>query len=129
MAFNFLTCEASAVIKLQLDLSYQANNGQITHKTVLVDTDKVYQIQVADNMAGLTTYVGRIISFTLGTTREVLAYVSQDTKPTMVDTITIDCSGEGASTIKVVNVVDIRNIEEQFTGMEEIVSDNIVTFK
>lgn len=130
MAINFLTCDAKAKTVLTLDFSYQSNSGQITHNEVQVDTSKVYKIQYVNNTSGLVTVNGRIISFTLGTTREVLAYISQDTKPSTVDTITIDCSDSGDSKIIVVNTVDLRSIEELATeGFSEIPNNNIKTFK
>ena len=41
---NFLKCEAKAVIKLILDLSYQEGRD-ISHKMIEVDTNTVYKIK------------------------------------------------------------------------------------
>ena len=126
---NFLKCDAKAIIKLVLDLSYQ-NNSKITHKVIEVDTNSVYKITVADNDCGIHTLNGRIISFTMCPTREVLSYVNKDTKPSIVDTITVDCSDNGESKIRTINVCDIRTIDElSESGFEEIVRENISTFK
>lgn len=126
---NFLTCEAKAVIKLVLELSYQEKN-KIAHKVIEVDTSSVYKITVASNMNGLSTFNGRIVSFTMCPEREVLSYVNKDTKPSVVDTIRIDCSNDGASEIHIINVCDIRHIEEiSDTGFEELSRKDINTFK
>ena len=61
-----------------------------------------------------------------------MSFVNEKTKPSIVDTITVDCSGDGVSDIKRINVSDIRNIEElKDSGFEEIKRDtkDINTFK
>lgn len=126
---NFLKCEAKAIIKLVLELSYQ-DKSKITHKVVEVDTDTVYKITVADNDCGIYTLNGRIISFTMCPVRETLSFVNKETKPSVVDTITVDCSANGESKIRTINVCDIRTIDElEVTGFEEIKRENIATFK
>ena len=80
---NFLKCDAKAIIKLILDLSYQERN-KIAHKVIEVDNNTVYRFTVADNMSG----------------------------------------------IKIINICDIRSIEElRDTGFEEIERKDIATFK
>lgn len=127
---NFLTCEAKAVIKLMLDLSYQEGRD-IVHKIIEVDTDTVYKITVADNNYGIKTLNGRIVSFTMCPEREVLSFVNQNTKPSVVDTITMDCSDDRTSNICTVNVSDIRSIKEICdSGFEDISQTRQVpTFK
>lgn len=126
---NFLKCEAKAVIKLILDLSYQEGRD-IAHKIIEVDTDTVYKITVADNNYGIKTLNGRIVSFTMCPEREVLSFVNQNTKPSVVDTITMDCSDDRTSNICTVNVSDIRSVEEICdSGFEEINRKDIATFK
>jgi hypothetical protein len=125
---NFLKCEAKAVIRLVLELSYQEKN-RIAHKVIEVDTDDVYKITVADNECGIHTLNGRIVSFTMSQTKEVLSYVTKETKPFVVDTISVDCSEDGESKIRTINVCDIRTIEELSTsGFEEIGHNDIATF-
>jgi len=128
---NFLKCEGQAVLKLVLKVSYQLDNA-IGYEVVEVNTDSVYNISVADNDYGLKHLNGRVIAFTLCTEKEVLSFVNEKTKPFTVDTITVDCSGDGVSDIKRINVCDIRNIEElKDSGFEEIKRDkkDIDTFK
>lgn len=128
---NFLKCEGQAVLKLVLKVSYQLDNA-IGYEVVEVDTNSVYNISVADNDYGLKHLNGRIIAFTLCNEREVLSFVNEKTKPSIVDTITVDCSDDGVSDIKRINVSDIRNIKElKDSGFEEIKRDtkDIDTFK
>lgn len=127
---NFLKCEAKAVIKLMLDLSYQEGRD-IVHKIIEVDTDTVYKITVADNNYGIKTLNGRIVSFTMCPEREVLSFVNQNTKPSVVDTITMDCSDDRTSNICTVNVSDIRSVKEICdSGFEDISQTRQVpTFK
>lgn len=128
---NFLKCDAKAIIKLVLDLSYQERN-RIAHEVIEVDNNTVYRFTVADNMFGMKTLTGRITAFTMCPEREVMSFVNQNVKPSVVDTITVDCSGDGVSDIKRINVNDIRNIEElKDSGFEEIKRDtkDIDTFK
>lgn len=117
---NFLKCEGRAVIRLILEVSYQEKN-KIVHKVIEVSSDNVYKIKVVDNINGIKTICGRIISFTMCPEREVLSYVNKNTKPSVVDTITIDCSEDGESNICTINVCDIRSIEELCdSGFEDI---------
>lgn len=128
---NFLTCEAKAVLKLILNISYQ-DKKNISHKVIEVDTESIYKITVADSECGLMTLNGRIVAFTMSPTREILSNVTRDTKPTEVDTITIDCSDNRESRIHKVNICDIRNIEEiSEDGFDEIIRkpDDIPTFR
>ena len=127
---NFLKCEGRAVIRLILELSYQEKNN-IAHKVIEVFSDNVYRIKVADSINGIKTICGRIISFTMCPEREVLSYVNKNTKPSVVDTITIDCSEDGESNICTINVCDIRSIEELCdSGFEDISQTRQVpTFK
>ena len=127
---NFLKCEGRAVIRLILELSYQEKNN-IAHKVIEVSSDNVYRIKVADSINGIKTICGRIISFTMCPEREVLSYVNKNTKPSVVDTITIDCSEDGESNICTINVCDIRSIEELCdSGFEDISQTRQVpTFK
>lgn len=128
---NFLTCDAKAILKLILDISYQ-DKKNITHKIIEVDTNSIYKISFVDNECGLFTINGRIISFTMAPTRESLSNVTKDTKPTVVDTITVDCSDNRESKIYKINVYDIRNIEEvSEDGFDEIIRrpDDIPTFR
>lgn len=128
---NFLTCEAKAVLRLILNISYQ-DKKDIAHKVIEVDTNSVYKITVVDSDCGLMTLNGRIISFTMCPTREILSNVTRDTKPTVVDTISIDCSDNRESRIHKVNVCDVRNIEEiSEDGFDEIIRkpSDIPTFR
>ena len=126
---NFLKCDATAIIKLILDLSYQERN-KIAHKVIEVDNNTVYRFTVADNMSGMKTLTGRIIAFTMCPEREVMSFVNQNVKPSVVDTITVDCSANNMSGIKIINICDIRSIEElRDTGFEEIERKDIATFK
>lgn len=126
---NFLKCDAKAIIKLILDLSYQERN-KIAHKVIEVDNNTVYRFTVADNMSGMKTLTGRITAFTMCPEREVMSFVNQNVKPSVVDTITIDCSADNMSGIKTINICDIRYIEElRDTGFEEIERKDIATFK
>lgn len=127
---NFLKCEGRAVIRLILELSYQEKNN-IAHKVIEVFSDNVYRIKVVDSINGIKTICGRIISFTMCPEREVLSYVNKNTKPSVVDTITIDCSEDGESNICTINVCDIRSIEELCdSGFEDISQTRLVpTFK
>ena len=115
---NFLKCDAKAIIKLILDLSYQERN-KIAHKVIEVDNNTVYRFTVADNMSGMKTLTGRITAFTMCPEREVMSFVNQNVKPSVVDTITVDCSADNMSGIKTINICDIRSIEElRDTGFE-----------
>lgn len=126
---NFLKCDAKAIIKLILDLSYQERN-KIVHKVIEVDNNTVYRFTVADNMSGMKTLTGRITAFTMCPEREVMSFVNQNVKPSVVDTITVDCSADNMSGIKIINICDIRSIEElRDTGFEEIERKDIATFK
>ncbi len=127
---NFLKCEGKAIIKLVLELSYQERN-KITHKVIEVSNDNVYRITVADGIAGIKTISGRIVSFTICPEREVLSYVNKNTKPSVVDTITLDCSESGISSINIINVCDIRTVEELSEyGFEDISQKrDVPTFK
>nr|DAV11619.1 MAG TPA: hypothetical protein [Caudoviricetes sp.] len=126
---NFLKCDAKAIIKLILDLSYQERN-KIAHKVIEVDNNTVYRFTVADNMSGMKTLTGRITAFTMCPEREVMSFVNQNVKPSVVDTITVDCSADNMSGIKTINICDIRSIEElRDTGFEEIERKDITTFK
>lgn len=126
---NFLKCDAKAIIKLILDLSYQERN-KIAHKVIEVDNNTVYRFTVADNMSGIKTLTGRITAFTMCPEREVMSFVNQNVKPSVVDTITVDCSADNMSGIKTINICDIRSIEElRDTGFEEIERKDIATFK
>lgn len=126
---NFLKCDAKAIIKLILDLSYQERN-KIAHKVIEVDNNTVYRFTVADNMSGMKTLTGRITAFTMCPEREVMSFVNQNVKPSVVDTITVDCSADNMSGIKTINICDIRSIEElRDTGFEEIERKDINTFK
>ena len=126
---NFLKCDAKAIIKLILDLSYQERN-KIAHKVIEVDNNTVYKFTVADNMSGMKTLTGRITAFTMCPEREVMSFVNQNVKPSVVDTITVDCSADNMSGIKTINICDIRSIEElRDTGFEEIERKDIATFK
>ena len=126
---NFLKCDAKAIIKLILDLSYQERN-KIAHKVIEVDNNTVYRFTVADNMSGIKTLTGRITAFTMCPEREVMSFVNQNVKPSVVDTITVDCSADNMSGIKIINICDIRSIEElRDTGFEEIERKDIATFK
>lgn len=126
---NFLKCDAKAIIKLILDLSYQERN-KIAHKVIEVDNNTVYRFTVADNMSGMKTLTGRITAFTMCPEREVMSFVNQNVKPSVVDTITVDCSADNMSGIKTINIYDIRSIEElRDTGFEEIERKDIATFK
>ena len=126
---NFLKCDAKAIIKLILDLSYQERN-KIAHEVIEVDNNTVYRFTVADNMSGMKTLTGRITAFTMCPEREVMSFVNQNVKPSVVDTITVDCSADNMSGIKTINICDIRSIEElRDTGFEEIERKDIATFK
>ena len=127
---NFLKCEGKAVIRLILELSYQEKNN-IAHKVIEVSSDNVYRIKAVDSINGIKTICGRIISFTMCPEREVLSYVNKNTKPSVVDTVTIDCSEDGESNICTINVCDIRSIEELCdSGFEDISQTRpVLTFK
>ena len=81
---SFLTCNAKAVLRLILEINYQEKN-RIINKSFEVDNKTTYKITVADNMAGLRTYNGRIIGYTMCPEEEVLSFVNSNTKPTVVD--------------------------------------------
>lgn len=126
---NFLKCDAKAIIKLVLDLSYQERN-KIAHKVIEVDNNTVYRFTVADNMSGMKTLTGRITAFTMCPEREVMSFVNQNVKPSVVDTITVDCSADNSCNIETINICDIRSVEElRDTGFEEIERKDIATFK
>lgn len=126
---NFLKCDAKAIIKLVLDLSYQERN-RIAHKVIEVDNNTVYRFTVADNMSGMKTLAGRITAFTMCPEREVMSFVNQNVKPSVVDTITVDCSADNSCNIETINICDIRSVEElRDTGFEEIERKDITTFK
>lgn len=126
---NFLKCDAKAIIKLILDLSYQERN-RIAHKVIEVDNNTVYRFTVADNMSGMKTLTGRITAFTMCPEREVMSFVNQNVKPSVVDTITVDCSADNSCNIETINICDIRSVEElRNTGFEEIERKDITTFK
>ena len=126
---SFLTCNAKAVLRLVIEVSYQRND-KIAKQTFEVGSDTIYKITVADNMTGLRTYVCRITGYTMCTTEEVLSFVNQNTKPTVVDTLKIDYSEDNVSRTTSINVGDIRYIEELSTsGFDEIVNREVPTFK
>lgn len=126
---NFLKCDAKAIIKLVLDLSYQERN-RIAHEVIEVDNNTVYRFTVADNMSGMKTLTGRITAFTMCPEREVMSFVNQNVKPSVVDTITVDCSADNSCNIETINICDIRSVEElRDTGFEEIERKDIATFK
>lgn len=130
---SFLTCQGKMKIGLELNLSYQDNKG-ITHQVVNIDKDKVYKVTAADNMCGIRTFNGRIISFTLRLPEiwpEMPTTVDLNSSVDFkVDTITMDCSSHNQSTKEIINVGDIRSIEELSTsGLDEIVNPDIPTFR
>ena len=126
---SFLTCTAKAVLKLILEISYQAKD-KIVNQVIEVGTDKIYKITVADNMTGLRTYNCRITGYTMCNTDEVLSFVNQNTKPTVVDTLKIDYSEDNVSRTTSINVADIRYIEElSVSGFDEIVNRDVPTFR
>lgn len=126
---SFLTCNAKAVLRLVIEVSYQRSD-KIAKQTFEVGSDTIYKITVADNMTGLRTYVCRITGYTMCTTEEVLSFVNQNTKPTVVDTLKIDYSEDNVSRTTSINVGDIRYIEELSTsGFDEIVNREVPTFK
>lgn len=126
---SFLTCNAKAILRLIIELSYQEKD-KIAKQTFEVDNATIYKITVADNMSGLRTYVCRITGYTMCTTEEVLSFVNQNTQPTVVDTLKIDYSEDNISKTASINVGDIRYIEELSTsGFDEIVNRPIPTFK
>lgn len=126
---SFLTCNAKAVLKLILEVSYQ-DKDKIRTQTFEVATDKVYKITVADATAGLRTYNCRITGYTMCTADEVLSFVNPKTKPMVVDTLKIDYSEDNISQTTAINVCDIRYIEEMMTaGFDEILNPVIPTFK
>lgn len=123
---NFLKCDGKAVIKLVLDLSYQERN-EVLHDTIEVSSDNVYKIKVADGINGIKTICGRIVSFTICPEKEILSYVNGNTKPSVVDTITADCSDTNGSNICTINICDIRSVKElKDTGFEDISSQRPV---
>ena len=128
---NFLKCDAKAIIKLILELSYQDKNN-IRHEVIEVDTNTIYRITAIDSIHGIETLIGRIKSFTLCPEREVLSYINQDTKPSIVDTITIKTKNVlyfNLFIIRTINVSDIRSVSELAdAGFEEIPHTNISTF-
>jgi hypothetical protein len=126
---SFLTCNAKAVLRLVIEVSYQRSD-KIAKQTFEVGSDTIYKITVADNMTGLRTYVCRITGYTMCTTEEVLSFVNQNTQPTVVDTLKIDYSEDNVSRTTSINVGDIRYIEELSTsGFDEIVNREVPTFK
>lgn len=126
---SFLTCNAKAVLRLVLEVSYQKKD-KIAKCVYEISSDKVYKITVADNMTGLRTYNARITGYTMCNTEEVLSFVNQNTKPTVVDTLKIDYSEDNISKTTSINVADIRYIEELSTsGFDEILNREIQTFK
>lgn len=126
---SFLTCEAKAVLTLRLTVSYQEKD-RIVKKAFEISSDKIYKITVADNMTGLYTYNARITGYTMCNTEEVLSFVNQNTKPTVVDTIKLDYSEDNVSKTTSINVSDIRYIEELSTSrFDEILNREIPTFK
>lgn len=126
---SFLTCNAKAVLRLILEVSYQKKD-KIAKCVYEISSDKVYKITVADNMTGLYTYNARITGYTMCNTEEVLSFVNQNTKPTVVDTLKIDYSEDNISKTTSINVADIRYIEELSTsGFDEILNREIPTFK
>ena len=126
---SFLTCNAKAVLHLVIEVSYQRSD-KIAKQTFEVDSDTIYKITVADNMTGLRTYICRITGYTMCTAEEVLSFVNQNTKPTVVDTLKIDYSEDNVSRTASINVGDIRYIEELSTsGFDEIVNSEVPSFK
>ena len=126
---SFLTCNAKAILRLVIEVSYQRSD-KIAKQTFEVGSDTIYKITVADNMTGLRTYVCRITGYTMCTTEEVLSFVNQNTQPTVVDTLKIDYSEDNVSRTTSINVGDIRYIEELSTsGFDEIVNREVPTFK
>jgi hypothetical protein len=126
---SFLTCNAKAVLRLVIEVSYQRSD-KIAKQTFEVGSDTIYKITVADNMTGLRTYVCRITGYTMCTTEEVLSFVNQNTQPTVVDTLKIDYSEDNVSRTTSINVGDIRYIEELSTsGFDDIVNREVPTFK
>lgn len=125
---SFLTCNAKAILKLVLEISYQKKNA-IGKQIIEVDSDKIYKITVADNMTGLRTYNCRIIGYTMCSAEEVLTYVNNHTKPTVVDTLKIDYSDDNQSGVTNINVADIRYIEViNNYGLDEIINREVPTF-
>jgi hypothetical protein len=125
----FLSCNASAVIKLILNLNYNKNGKTITNN-IEVSSDKIYKVSAIDNETGMRTYVGRIVSFTMTPEMDSLSFVNNNTKPSIVDTITVDYSDNRESRKVSLNVTDIRYVEEVSTsGFDEIVNREVPTFK
>jgi hypothetical protein len=61
---------------------------------------------------------------------ETLSFVNNNTKPTVVDTITMDCSKDNKSERVILNIGDLRAIEELSTsGFDEIVNREVPTFR
>ena len=126
---SFLTCNAKATLRLIIELSYQEKD-KIAKQTFEVDNATIYKITVADNMTGLRTYNCRITGYTMCNTDEVLSFVNQNTKPTVVDTLKIDYSEDNVSRTTSINVADIRYIEDLYvSGFDEIVNREVPTFR
>jgi hypothetical protein len=118
---------------ITITLSYQDGCGKITNKEVTVDKNTVYKVTVADNNFGMTTFNGRISTFTVRLPEiweEMPTYVDLNKITDFnVDTIIIDCSDKGQSRQVSINVGDIRSIEVLSTsGLDEIVNPVVPTF-
>lgn len=122
---TFLNCVGEAYFQLKLVLKYQEKDGLKTQE-VFVNSKNDYKISVADNDYGITTYNCRIVGFTLANKPDSRSLVNYDKDGNVarfceVDTIKIDCSEEGSSMVKTVNVTDIRFLEEYSTsGFEDM---------
>lgn len=126
----FLSCNGQAVIKLELKFAFQDQKGKVFNTDIEVSPDKVYRVVAADNTAGIVTYIGRIVAFTMCPETETLSFVNNNTKPTVVDTITMDCSKDNKSERVILNIGDLRAIEELSTsGFDEIVNREVPTFR
>jgi len=126
---SFLTCNAKATLNLSLEVTYQDKDKIHTH-VYYIDSDKIYKLTVADNMAGLVTYNCRITGYSSFVDCNTLKCINQNTKPIVIDIIKIDYSEDNKSLCKSINVNDIRYIEELSTsGFDEITNREVPTFK
>ena len=125
MSTTFLNCVGEAYFNLRLVVRNQDKDG-LKETSIDVKSNCTYKITVADNEYGINTYDCRIVGFTIANKPDNRSLVNYDKKGNIakyceVDTIKIDCSEDGRSEVRSINVADIRSIEEFSTdGIQDV---------
>ena len=111
---TFLKTDAKAFFQLRLSISNQGEKGMDT-KSFDINSKYDYKISYVDENNNYSSILCRIIGFTLSNRPDPKSFVNYDIKGNCekyccVDTIKVDCSEDGHSSVRTINVRDIRDI-------------------